>query len=94
MRIWVILKNGKPDHVPDYLLGAMIDAGEVTSIKRSTGWADIGVDPVRKGESGFCYYGPERRTLDQRRLCQNCPSFIEGECTKEICYKRYTGFRN
>ncbi len=94
MKIWVILKNGKPDNVPDYLVGAMIAAGEVKSIKRSTGWADIGVVPVRKWESGFCYYGPERRTLDQRRLCQNCPHFIEGECTNQICQSRYIRYRN
>jgi hypothetical protein len=92
MKIFVGLKNGKLDSVPDYLLGMMIAAGEVTSILRSTGWVQVGVDPVRKGESGFCYYGPERRNLIQRRLCHNCPYFIEGECTNEVCHIRYIQF--
>ncbi len=94
MRIWVILKNGKPNDVSDYLLAGMIDAGEVTFIKRSTGWAKIGVDPTRKGESDYCYYGSERRERNQERLCFACPNLFVRECTKQICYKRYLGFRN
>lgn len=94
MNISVILKNGTPDSVPDYLLSAMIEAGEVTSFKRSSGWVKIGVDPVRRGDPVFCYYGPEKRSLSQRRLCHTCPHFIETECSKEICQIRYMRFRN
>ncbi len=92
MKVWVILKNGKPDHAPDHLLGAMIASGEVTSILRSGGWVNVDANSGRKGESGFCYFGPERRALDQRRLCHNCPYCADGQCTKEICPKRYIRF--
>jgi len=89
MKISVILKNGKKDNVPVYLLGAMIAAGEVTSLRRADGWVKIGVDPVRNGETSYCYYGPERRKLNQQRLCTNCPYFVNHECTKQICLIRY-----
>ncbi len=92
MKIFVGLKNGKLDSVPDYLIGKMIAAGQVTSILRSTGWVQVGVDPVRKEDSDYGYYGPERRGLNQRRRCHNCPHFIEGECTKELCHIRYIQF--
>ncbi len=94
MRICVILKNGKPDNVPDYLLGAMIAAGEVTSILRSEGWVKVGHDPVRKAESGYCYYGPERRKLNQQRQCIKCPCFMNNECTSQICHIRYVQLAN
>jgi len=94
MKIQVILKNGIPDTVPDYTLGMMIAAGEVISIRRSTGWVKVGVDPVRKGESGFCYYGPERRKLNQQRQCISCRFFIEGECTNQVCPIRCVQYGN
>lgn len=94
MRICVILKNGKPDEVPDYLLGAMIDAGEITSFQRTEGWVKVGVDPVRKAKSGYFYYGPERRNLNQQRLCTKCPRFVNCECTNQICQIRYIQLAN
>lgn len=90
MSILVVLKNGNQSSIPDYLLAAMIEAGEVTSILRSEGWVKIGVDTVRKGEIGFCYCGPERRTPKQERLCFACPNFITFNCIKEVCPFRYT----
>ncbi len=93
MRSWVILKNGKLDNIPDYMVGGMIDTGEVTLIKRYTGWAKIGFDPIRKGESKYYYYGPERREQDQKRLCFACPNLFVRECTSQICHKRYLGFK-
>jgi hypothetical protein len=94
MKIQVVLKNGIQDSVPDYLIGMMIAAGEVISIRRSTGWVKVGIDPVRKGESGYWYYGPERRGLNQQMQCVSCPCFIESACINQICQIRYIQFIN
>jgi hypothetical protein len=92
MKIFVGLKDEKLDSVPDYLIGGMIPAGQVTSILRSTGWAYVGIDPFRKEDMDLSYYGPERRALNQRRRCHICPYFSEGKCTEELCRMRYLQF--
>lgn len=59
-KISVVYKNGVKDHISPALLGTLINTKQVDQFERSSGWVNVGVDPVRsKRES--CFMGEERR---------------------------------
>ncbi|NLC71579.1 MAG: hypothetical protein GX751_09510 [Desulfuromonadaceae bacterium] len=60
MLIRIQRKNHKFDMVKPHLLDEYIQAGEIRSFNRSSGWAVIGRDPIR-GNGRVPYIGPERR---------------------------------
>ena len=60
MLVWVNYVDGRYDYVKDFMLEPLIRCGALKQFKRSSGWARIGIDPVRK--SGSSYTGIERRT--------------------------------
>ncbi len=57
----VILKDGTYHHFTPRVLDILLESQRVHKFKRSTGWATVGVDPVRRPQSGQDYDGPERR---------------------------------
>lgn len=59
----VILKDGTYHHFTPRVLNVLLDSHRVHKFKRSSGWATVGVDPVRTSKSnGNGYSGPDRRT--------------------------------
>ena len=61
----VILKDGTYHHFTPRVLDVLLDSHRVYKFKRSSGWATIGVDPVRTKKSdisnGSNYNGQDRR---------------------------------
>ncbi len=62
----VILKDGTYHHFTPRVLNVLLESHRVHKFKRSSGWATIGMDPVRikKVEAiNGSYSGPDRRTM-------------------------------
>lgn len=60
----VILKDGTYHHFTPRVLNVLLESQRVYKFKRSTGWATVGVDPVRTSKPDIAhnhYVGPERR---------------------------------
>lgn len=57
----VIYRNGVKDHISPALLATLINSKQIDKFERSSGWVQVGVDPVR-GSTAEGYSGPERRT--------------------------------
>lgn len=58
----VILKDGTYHHFTPRVLDVLLDSNRVHKFKRATGWATVGVDPVRKAKTApDSYQGLERR---------------------------------
>lgn len=53
MKLEVIRHDNSVEMVEDYFLQYMIDTGEITAFKRSSGWVIIGVDPIRTSRTSF-----------------------------------------
>ena len=62
MLIRVIYKDGRFDLVKPQMLDKLLEEHKVTSFMRSTGWAIVGRDPIRRGRYGG-YWGEEQRTV-------------------------------
>ena len=59
----VILKDGTYHHFTPRVLDVLLESHRVHKFKRASGWATVGVDPVRAGQQqNNPYQGPERRT--------------------------------
>jgi len=50
--IRVLYNDNRYDYVTDELLDDLIESDRVARFERSTGWATVGVDPVRKTRRG------------------------------------------
>jgi len=58
----VILKDGTYHHFTPRVLDVLLEGQRVHKFKRASGWATVGVDPIRtvkRDTNG--YHGPERR---------------------------------
>lgn len=73
--------------IPDYVLGKLIDNGKIQGFRRSSGWVQIGRDPVREPGKPY-YHGPERRAR-KMKSCLLCPDMAGGTCTSNTCPDRY-----
>jgi hypothetical protein len=62
MLIQVNYTDDRYDFVKDFMLETLIASGAIAKFRRSSGWVQIGVDPVRKPRTIQGYQGPERRT--------------------------------
>ena len=59
----VILKDGTYHHFTPRVLDVLLEGQRVLKFKRSSGWATVGVDPIRaKKNQNNPYHGVERRT--------------------------------
>ena len=59
-KINVVYRNGVKDYISPALLGTLINTKQVDQFERSSGWVQVGVDPVR-GMGGSSFIGEERR---------------------------------
>jgi hypothetical protein len=62
MLIQVNYTNDKYDFVKDFMLETLIASGAIAKFRRTTGWVQVGVDPVRSRQPDATYNGPDRRT--------------------------------
>ena len=63
MLIRVIRTGNKYDYVKDYMLDNLIESQAIAKFKRGTGWATIGLDPIRAGNRYALINGTDRRTI-------------------------------
>lgn len=61
MLIQVNYTDDRYDFVKDFMLETLIASGAIAKFRRSSGWVQIGVDPIRKARPGTSYQGMERR---------------------------------
>ena len=61
MLIQVSYSDDSFDYVKDFMLDWLIESGAIIKFKRSTGWVQVGVDPIRKPSTEPGYRGVERR---------------------------------
>ncbi len=61
----VILKDGTYHHFTPRVLNVLLENHRVHKFKRSSGWATVGVDPVRMKRGAFVisYNGMDRRLM-------------------------------
>lgn len=50
MGITVIFANGEEKNIPSYMLDYLIREKRIVAFRRSTGWVEIGRDPIRKSQ--------------------------------------------
>ncbi|WP_236026432.1 GSU3473 family protein [Geomonas azotofigens] len=50
MGITVIFHNGDEKKVPSYMLDYLIRENKIVAFQRSSGWVQIGRDPIRKSQ--------------------------------------------
>lgn len=63
----VILKDGTYHHFTPRVLNVLLDSHRVHKFKRASGWATVGVDPLRTKKTGLInnhYQGRERRSMN------------------------------
>ena len=65
MLVPVNWSNNHYDYINDSVLDNFIEAGVIIKFLRSSGWATIGVDPIRVRAPGTNYDGIERRSVLQ-----------------------------
>lgn len=63
MLIQVNYTDDRYDFVKDFMLETLIASGAIAKFRRSSGWVEVGVDPVRKSRTSTPYDGVERRTV-------------------------------
>ena len=61
MAILVQFKDNTYDFVVNHELDDLIVSDRIVAFKRSSGWVEIGKDPVRNGSSPKKHTGVERR---------------------------------
>lgn len=61
MLIQVNYTDDRYDFVKDFMLETLIASGAIAKFRRSSGWVQIGVDPIRKARPSASYQGVERR---------------------------------
>jgi hypothetical protein len=84
MMIEVLLKGDSENQVvADYVLGELLSRGRVQGFRRSSGWVEVGRDPIRQSRVDI-YYGRERRKR-RNSSCLSCPEMVRGECVKTSC---------
>lgn len=63
----VILKDGTYHHFTPRVLNVLLESHRVQKFKRASGWATVGIDPVRTKKSGITnghhYTGQDRRKM-------------------------------
>ncbi|MFK5926233.1 MAG: hypothetical protein QM483_06360 [Desulfuromusa sp.] len=60
MQINVVYKNGVKDHISPALLGTLIGSKQIDKFERSSGWVQVGIDPMRRVKDAD-FRGTERR---------------------------------
>jgi hypothetical protein len=67
MLIQVAYLDDRYDYLKEFQLDRLLELRQVVKFRRSSGWVQVGVDPIREGNKKTGpYFGPERRTEKNR----------------------------
>ncbi len=88
MAIMVQFENKTFGYIRNDDLEELIDSGGIISFRRSSGWVEIGKDPVRTKKASDDFTGPERRGGSLKMHCLNCADFIDALCRARACHSR------
>jgi hypothetical protein len=64
--IEVITRGDSFQHLTPYVLDILLENNKVKMFRRSSGWAIVGVDPIRvkdRREATLSFNGPDRRSF-------------------------------
>ena len=61
MAILVRYKDETMGYIPSYELNNLLDSNRILAFRRSSGWVQLGKDPLRGQGCNGAYRGPERR---------------------------------
>src|SRR5271169_5766062 len=62
MLIQVAYLDDRYDYLKEFQLDRLLELRQVVKFRRSSGWVQVGVDPIREGKiKTGPYFGPERR---------------------------------
>jgi hypothetical protein len=67
MLIHVTYTDDSFDYVKDFMLDSLIESGTIAKFRRSTGWVEVGSEPLRHRQPDGGYNGVERRGCLERR---------------------------
>ncbi len=87
MAIMVQFENKTFGYVRNDDLDELIETGGIISFRRSSGWVEIGKDPVRTKRVAE-YTGPERRCGAVKMHCLKCDDFVDALCRASTCHSR------
>lgn len=69
MLIQVAYLDDRYDYLKEFQLDRLLELRQVVKFRRSSGWVQVGVDPIREGNKKTGpYFGPERRTEKSRSM--------------------------
>src|SRR5512144_854415 len=88
MAIMVQFENKTFGYVRNDDLDELIETGAISSFRRSSGWVEIGKDPVRTKRTADAYAGPERRGEALKTHCLTCEEFVDAFCRARTCHDR------
>jgi hypothetical protein len=88
MAIMVQCKDKSFDFVPNQALDYLIATRSIIAFRRSSGWAEISRDPLRKKRASKNYEGPDRRDSALKMSCLTCQDFVNSLCRTGRCPTR------
>jgi hypothetical protein len=88
MAIMVQRKDKSFDFVPNQALDRLIATRSIIAFRRSSGWAEISRDPLRKKRAPTTYEGPDRRVSAVKMSCLTCSDFVNSICRTGKCPTR------
>lgn len=88
MAIMVHYTDDSYGYVKNNDLERLIDDGGIVAFRRSSGWAEIGKDPLRQMGKDSGYNGSERRVDAASRSCLVCGDFVDSICRTNSCSTR------
>ena len=69
MLIHVAYLDDRYDYLKEFQLDRLLELRQVARFRRSSGWVEVGIDPIREGNrKAGPYFGPERRTKMVRSM--------------------------
>ncbi len=88
MAIMVQYKDRSFGYEENRALDNLIENQRVIAFRRSDGWAEIGIDPVRNPGGQQVFPGPEKRGAGPVKTCLTCSDFVDSGCRASDCATR------
>ena len=88
MGIMVHYGNGTFGFVENQALDDLIDSQTIIAFRRKSGWAQIGLDPIRRNRIPLPFEGRDRRGSTGKRSCLTCAEFVNSICQSDDCSSR------
>ena len=88
MAIMVQYKDKSYGYEENRALDSLIDQDRIIAFRRSMGWAEIGIDPIRKSGAQQEFEGSDRRAMGSAKNCLTCSDFVDSGCRASGCPTR------